>query len=148
MFLQPENGERFQWAPKFSVSLRNLRKKVESEDLVLAYFFSSEEEELSGSHENGQRFEVAAKELLEGEHELSLLMVDLKFEAPLDRDNILREYGVFKPHTYKLFINGQPRISQATAIRRATPCAMPLHPRRRASSASPRRPRCSHAAAD
>ena len=107
MFLQPEDGARFQWAPKFATSLRNLRKKVESEDLVLAYFFSSEEEELSASHEKGQRFETAAKELLEGEHELSLLMIDLKHEAALDRD-ILREYGVFKPHTYKLFINGRP----------------------------------------
>ena len=108
IFLEPEDGqEQEQWSPQFQVSLHELRKRVETEDLVLAYFFSSEKNELGLSHDNGKKFEAAARELIEGEDEISLVLVDLEKHRGRDED-LLREYGVFKPHTYKLFVNGKP----------------------------------------
>ena len=100
------NGEREHWTPKFTVSERELRSKIGLEDFVLAYFFTTESDDhLQESHANGKKFEEAAQELLEGEDETTLVMVDL---SKNDRES-LRELGVTKPHQYRIFINGKSK---------------------------------------
>lgn len=106
IFLEPENDEPTHWSPQFQIGMHELRKRVETEDLVLVYFFTSDQDDIGRSHENGLKFEAAARELMEGDYELSLVLVDVEKVAARDRE-LLREYGVFKPHTYKLFINGK-----------------------------------------
>ena len=106
IFLEPENAdaEPTHWQPKFATHIQALKKRVQQEDLVLVYFFSSAEEELNQSHENGKRFDEAAQQLIEGEYEVTALMVDVA----KTKDDVLKEWGVLRPQMYKVFVNGKP----------------------------------------
>ena len=100
------NGEKELWTPKFVVNTRDLEKLYTTEDYVLVYFFSTEGDgNLQASHSGGKPFEEAAQTLLEGELEVSLVMVDMAKVDPQP----LREVGVTRPHTYRLFVNGKPK---------------------------------------
>ena len=94
------NAEKEQWTPQHVVSGRELLRKIENEDFVLAYFWSSAEDELGLSHENGKEFEKAAQQLLESEEVVSCLMVDLN---KMDMADAAADFGVSKPHEYVLF---------------------------------------------
>jgi len=101
------NGEKEMWTPKFVVNDRQLRKLYTTEDYVLVYFFSTaNDDDMSQSHTSGKPFEEAAQELLEGENEVSLVMLDM---AKCRCDDALREIGVTRPHSYRLFVNGKPK---------------------------------------
>ena len=100
------NGEKELWTPKFVVNTRDLEKLYTTEDYVLVYFFSTEGDgNLQASHSGGKPFEEAAQALLEGELEVSLVMVDMAKVDPQP----LKEIGVTRPHTYRLFVNGKPK---------------------------------------
>ena len=111
IMLEPEDGaEKERWTPTFRVTLNELRRRVETEDLVLALFMSSAEEHIGQSHTNGKAFDEAAHRINElDDYEVSLLLVDLEQEKDnADSQQLLREYGAKDPHTYKLFVNGKP----------------------------------------
>ena len=96
------NAQQERWTPEFAVRGSEVRRRIESDDLLLVYFFSSKEEELGRSHEMGKEFEQAAKELIEGEDQVPILLVDLA------KDD-LADIGITKPHTVKLYVQGIAR---------------------------------------
>ena len=101
------NAEKEMWTPKFMVDDRELRKLTTTEDYVLVYFFSTaDDNDLSQAHSNGQPFEQAAQELLEAENDVSLVMLNMH---KCRCDDALREMGITRPHTYRLFVNGKPK---------------------------------------
>jgi hypothetical protein len=105
----PEEGyEHTTWSPQFTVkALQVLAQLVEDENIVLVYFFSSATEvDLSESERRGRPFDEAARELAEGEHEIRIVLFDLAKKTGTD-ENLLLEWGVSRAHVYKLFINGK-----------------------------------------
>eukprot|EP00316_Scyphosphaera_apsteinii_P004763 CAMPEP_0119327392 /NCGR_PEP_ID=MMETSP1333-20130426/70667_1 /TAXON_ID=418940 /ORGANISM="Scyphosphaera apsteinii, Strain RCC1455" /LENGTH=503 /DNA_ID=CAMNT_0007335971 /DNA_START=184 /DNA_END=1695 /DNA_ORIENTATION=+ len=99
------NAKNERWDPKFVVTPRELDKRREQEDVVLAYFMSSAEDEMGQSHTNGKAFEEAAQRLLESENQVSCLMVDINKFNPAEWTS---EFGVVKAHSYVLFKGGLP----------------------------------------
>ena len=107
--LEPEDGAEKERDDSFRVTLNELRRRVETEDLVLALFMWVMEEHIGQSHTNGKAFDEAAHRINElDDYEVSLLLVDLEQEKDnADSQQLLREYGAKDP-TYKLFVNGKP----------------------------------------
>ena len=101
------NAQQERWSPSFSATPRDLAKTVENEDLVLAYFFSSHEDELSQSHTSGKEFEIAARELLESDDQVTLAMVDVH-RHPEAFDGAEFDFNLKKAHEVKLFKAGRP----------------------------------------
>jgi len=99
------NAEREQWTPQHVVSHRELLHKIENENIVLAYFFSSAEDELGTSHQNGKIVEEAAQQLLEHEEEVPLVMVDFN---RMDKEDAAADFGITRPQQFVLFMGSKP----------------------------------------
>jgi len=106
--LEPESSEPEKWDPQHMISLPALRRQVDTEPAVFAFFMSSEEGWLSDAADKGKKVDEAAKVLLESDDQVTACMIDMH-KVPPDQKYVLSEWGVRQPSTYKVFINGSPR---------------------------------------
>jgi len=94
------NKENERWSPQHVVSARGLRNLFETEDIVMALFFSSAEDELGQSHTMAKPFEEAAQRMLEAEDQVSMVLLDTT-------KTDCAEFGVTRPHVVKIFVAGR-----------------------------------------
>ncbi len=103
------SGEKELWTPAYLVSGGDLRRQIKAEDLLMVLFFSSDESDIKRAQTAGLEFEKAAKELLEGELQLPMLMLDAgKDDGKRAAKDFDVAVGEDSPVAYVVFKDGRP----------------------------------------
>jgi len=108
----PEEAADDDWVPQYQIGRTKLNHAISEEPVVLVFFYSAEKEEIGRSRHLGEEFEKAAKELVEGDHEIPCYLFDATDEinkgGQKAKAALESEFGVTDLPAYRIFRNGRP----------------------------------------